>query len=66
MNIIHSILAKYQKERDPYQCGYDAGLNGSNTENSNFSIFSTPERTKEWERGKKVGEAKRKERANGK
>ncbi len=43
--------------KSPYWNGYDAGLNGSNEINSHFSIFSTPENTKEWERGKIEGES---------
>lgn len=39
-----------------YKLGYDCGYNGSNLTNCNFLIFSTPENTKEWERGKKDGE----------
>jgi ribosome modulation factor len=60
LNVIHNILAECRKPRDPYRCGFDAGLNGPNTENCNFTIFSTKERAKEWERGKRDGEAKRK------
>lgn len=48
------------KNTKSYQMGYDAGMNGSNTTNSNFSIFSTPEKTKEWERGKKQAEIDKK------
>ncbi len=39
-----------------YRMGYDCGLNGSNLTNCAFTIFSSPENTKEWERGKKDGE----------
>ena len=39
--------------------GYDAGLNGANTVNSHFAIFSEPEFTKAWERGKARGDAER-------
>ena len=41
----------------PYEAGYDCGSNGANTVNCHFSIFSLPEDTKEWERGKRDGEA---------
>lgn len=40
-----------------YQFGYDCGLNGATLTNSSFGIFSTPENTREWERGKREGEA---------
>jgi len=39
-----------------YRMGYDCGINGSNLTNCHFGIFSTPENTKAWERGKKDGE----------
>lgn len=39
-----------------YKLGYDAAINGPDSENCHFGIFSTPEKTKEWERGKKDGE----------
>lgn len=39
-----------------YNFGYDCGKNGANTTNCNFSIFSTPENTKAWERGKAKAE----------
>lgn len=45
--------------QDVFKKGYDCGKNGSNTENCHFSLFSTPERTKAWEEGKKAGELAR-------
>lgn len=42
-----------------YTAGYDCGLNGANETNCLFSIFSSPEGTKEWQRGKFDGEAAR-------
>lgn len=47
---------KYESRINPYAMGYDAGKNGSNTTNTHFSIFSTNEKTKEWERGKAAAE----------
>lgn len=38
-----------------YRMGYDAGMNGANETNCHFSIFATPERTKQWERGNADG-----------
>lgn len=35
-----------------FEHGRDCGLNGSNTINSHFGIFSQPEFTKAWEAGK--------------
>lgn len=47
-------------EKDyPYKMGFDCGKKGANTKNCHFSIFSTPEKTKEWERGKADSEKKR-------
>lgn len=47
-----------------YKLGYDCGLNGANTTNCDFRIFSTPENTKEWERGNKDGEMAKSELRN--
>ena len=48
-----------------YCMGYDAGINGPNMQNTHFSIFSKPEFTKEWERGKKLGDQHRRDAAEG-
>lgn len=45
--------------RSHYDAGYDAGLNGPNERNCHFSLFDTPEHTKEWERGKAAGDSER-------
>lgn len=45
---------------EAYKRGFDCGINGANDWNCNFKIFNTPENTKEWERGKKNGELKKK------
>lgn len=37
------------------RAGYQAGLHGSDTTNSHFSWFATPELTSAWERGNKQG-----------
>jgi len=44
-----------------YLNGFDAGENGANTTNSHFGNFSTPEKLKDWERGKADGEKRKKE-----
>jgi len=41
-----------EQEKQAYDLGFDCGKNGANTTNCHFSIFSTPERTRAWERGK--------------
>lgn len=38
-----------------YNAGYDAGKNGATIDNSHFKFFTTPERTKAWEKGKEAG-----------
>ena len=35
-----------------YKMGVDCAINGANTTNCNFPIFSSPENTAAWERGK--------------
>lgn len=45
--------------RHAYEMGLDCGTNGPNIVNCNFRIFATPEQTKEWERGKKDAENRR-------
>lgn len=42
-----------------YLAGIDCGLNGPSTINSHFGIFSTPEKTREWERGKAEGDRRK-------
>ncbi len=49
------VVARLIYPGTPYAYGYDAGRNGANTENCHFTIFSSPERTKEWERGNNDG-----------
>ena len=43
----------------PFQAGYDCGKNGPNNANCNFSIFSSQERTREWESGKAKADAEK-------
>lgn len=43
-----------------YNMGYDCGKNGSNEKNCDFKIFSNPENTKAWERGKAKAEEEKK------
>jgi len=39
-------------ERIAYNFGKDCGLNGANLKNCHFSIFSCPEYTEAWTKGK--------------
>ena len=43
-------------EEYAYKMGKDCALNGANEKNCHFSIFSSPEHTRAWERGKKEAE----------
>ena len=45
-----------QELKEAYKAGYDCGKNGANTVNCNFRYFSSPEKTKAWEQGKKDAE----------
>lgn len=47
------------KPAQAYEYGVECGELGATVENCHFSIFSTPENTKEWERGKADGEKAR-------
>ena len=38
--------------QNAYEMGKDNAINGSNETNCDFRIFSSPEKTKEWERGR--------------
>lgn len=40
-----------------YDQGFDCGQNGANQTNCNFGLYSTPEKTKAWENGKKDAES---------
>lgn len=39
-------------ERICFAMGYDCEMNGANTTNCHFSLFSSPENTKAWQAGK--------------
>lgn len=53
---IGRFLFKKIGANEAYMLGVDCGLHGANLVNCNFKIFSSPENTKAWERGKKEGE----------
>lgn len=40
-------------EGEPYRMGRDCAKNGPNETNCHFSLFSSHEKMKEWERGKR-------------
>ena len=43
-------------KKKAFTMGYDCGQNGADERNCNFVLFSRPELTKEWERGKRLAE----------
>ena len=52
-------MTKKEMSRDAkyaYKMGIDYAINGANTTNCNFAIFSSPENTKAWEKGKRDAE----------
>jgi hypothetical protein len=52
-NIIKSLIPPKRNSNYAYKMGYDCAKNGANETNCHFPIFSSPENTKEWERGKR-------------
>ena len=42
-----------------YESGYDAIMNGANANNSHFSLFTSPDRTKAWERGSRLAKRRK-------
>lgn len=58
IDVIKSLIPPKSDSDYAYKMGYDCGKNGANKTNCHFAIFSSPENTKEWERGKKEFEEK--------
>lgn len=52
---IKDLAQAQQRPVSCYDLGYDAAVNGANEVNCHFGIFSTRERTSEWERGNRAG-----------
>lgn len=50
--VIKKLIIPKVERTEAYKQGYDCGVNGANTTNCHFSIFSSKENTREWERGK--------------
>ncbi len=59
LDVLRSLIPPRIGESEAYSRGYDYGLNGANEENCHFSIFSSVENTKEWERGNADGKQER-------
>jgi len=45
--------------QEAYEQGLDSGLNGANTTNCHFRLFSSPDKTRAWERGNHAGKIKK-------
>jgi len=55
--LVSKLVVPKRTKNYAYRMGYRCGVNGADETNCHFSIFSTPENTKEWERGKNDAEA---------
>jgi len=49
-------IPPYKSYDECYKAGFDCGLNGPNKNNCHFSFFTTHEKMKEWEKGRKEAE----------
>ena len=54
--IARALTLPVRSKEYAYKQGFDCGNNGANDDNCDYTIFSCPENTAEWERGKKSGE----------
>jgi len=53
--LIKNLIPPKRSKEYAYKMGLDCAKNGANTINCHFSIFSSPENTKAWEKGVKDG-----------
>lgn len=60
IDVIKSLIPPKRNLDYAYKMGHDCGLNGADETNCHFSIFSSPENTKEWEKGKEDSQLKNK------
>lgn len=61
--ILNAASEELRSRNDAYDAGYDCALNGANDKNCHFGWFSSPSFTREWERGKRDGEADARKKA---
>lgn len=54
---ISKLIPSKRSKEYAYKMGFDSSVNGVNTENCHFSIFSSDENTRSWEAGVKDGVA---------
>lgn len=52
-------MSRKPPESDAYNAGRDCGINGANTTNCHFRYLGSKELTREWERGKRDGDAEK-------
>lgn len=52
---ISKFIPSKRSKDEAYKMGFDCAVNGSNTINCHFSLFSARENTKAWEEGKRDG-----------
>lgn len=50
-----------EAEQHAYNMGRDCALNGANTKNCHFTLFSHREKTTAWEKGKKDAEEEKRQ-----
>lgn len=57
---IKSFLSNPADADECFQAGFDCGMNGANTTNCAIKYFSSKDKTKKWEEGKKAGDEAKK------
>ncbi len=53
--LVKKLTPPRRDKKYAYKMGLDCARNGADTTNCHFSIFSSPENTKAWEKGVKDG-----------
>ena len=53
--LVKNVIPPKRSEEYAYKMGVDCAKNGANTTNCHFSIFSSSENTRAWEKGEKDG-----------
>lgn len=53
--LVKDLIPPKRSKEYAYKMGLDCAKNGANEKNCHFSIFSSPENTRAWEKGEKDG-----------
>ena len=53
--LVKDLIPPKRSKEYAYKMGLDFAKNGANEKNCHFSIFSSPENTRAWEKGEKDG-----------